>query len=125
MGKRVQGKYAFGYCDRTGFRYPIHELVDEFVQGRPTGLKVGRDQMDPDHPQNWLGRLHKYDDAQAIEDPRPDLGQAESRGLFSFNPVGLGGLLMVGDVGVVSTTTDPLPGVGDGFSSGFDSGFGS
>lgn len=102
--KRVHGTFAYGFCDRTGFRYPINDLVDEFVQGRPTGLKVGRDMVDPDHPQNWLGRLHHYDDPQAIEDPRPDLGQAESRALFSFDPVGVGGLLMIGAVGNVVVT---------------------
>ena len=82
--KRVREKHSFGFCDRTGFRYATTDLVDEFVQGRPTGLKVGRDQVDTDHPQNWLGRLGNYDDPQAIEDPRPDLGQAESRAGIHF-----------------------------------------
>ena len=33
MGKAT-GKYAFGICDRTGFRYPINELVYEFDNGK-------------------------------------------------------------------------------------------
>jgi hypothetical protein len=89
MTKKAQGKYAYGFCDRTGFRYPLHDLVEEYVQGRPTGLRVGKDMVDPDHPQNWLGRLGDYADPQGLEDPRPDLSQFESRQVFSFDPVGL------------------------------------
>jgi hypothetical protein len=37
------GKYAFGYCDLTGFRYPIKDLVPQIKNGRPTGLRVGKD----------------------------------------------------------------------------------
>jgi len=47
MGKAT-GKYAFGICDRTGFRYPINELVYEFDNGKRTGLRVGRDVADRD-----------------------------------------------------------------------------
>ena len=35
------GKYAYGICDKTGFRYPIKELVFEMRNGVRTGLKVG------------------------------------------------------------------------------------
>jgi len=37
-----------------------------------------------------------------LRDPRPDRGLAESRGLFSWNPVGLVGLDMSGQVGKVT-----------------------
>ena len=30
----AKGKYAFGICDRTGFRYPIADLVHEFTNGK-------------------------------------------------------------------------------------------
>ena len=70
MGKAV-GKYAFGICDRTGFRYPINELVYEFNNGKRTGLRVGRDVADRDHPQNFIGRI-KTDDPQSLRDARPD-----------------------------------------------------
>ena len=70
MGKAT-GKYAFGICDRTGFRYPINELVYEFENGKRTGLRVGRDVADKDHPQNFVGRI-KTDDPQSLRDARPD-----------------------------------------------------
>ena len=70
MGKAT-GKYAFGICDRTGFRYPINELVYEFENGKRTGLRVGRDVADRDHPQNFIGRV-KTDDPQSLRDARPD-----------------------------------------------------
>ena len=68
---RATGKYAFGICDRTGFRYPINELVYEFNNGKRTGLRVGRDVADRDHPQNFVGRI-KTDDPQSLRDARPD-----------------------------------------------------
>ena len=57
----ARGKYAYGFCDRTGFRYDLNELVDEVKNGVRTGLKVGRDVADQDHPQNFLGRLRIHD----------------------------------------------------------------
>ena len=57
----AKGKYAFGICDRTGFRYPIEDLVYEFTNGKRNGLRVGRDVVDPDHPQNFVGQI-KSDD---------------------------------------------------------------
>ena len=68
---KATGKYAFGICDRTGFRYPINDLVYEFDNGKRTGLRVGRDVADRDHPQNFIGRI-KTDDPQSLRDARPD-----------------------------------------------------
>lgn len=51
----ANGKYAFGFCDRTGFRYPLKDLVFEVRNGVKTGLRVGRDVVDPDQPQNFWG----------------------------------------------------------------------
>lgn len=67
----ARGKYAFGFCDKTGFRYNLNELVDEVKNGVKTGLKVGRDVSDPDHPQNFLGRLRIHD-PQSLANARPD-----------------------------------------------------
>ena len=99
---RVTGKYAYGFCDRTGFRYDIVDLVEEFVQGRPTGLRVGRDMHDPDHPQNFLGVYGHEPDPQALDNARPDIAQDESRRLFSWNPVGVGNMLAEMKVGRVT-----------------------
>lgn len=82
----AKAKYAYGYCDRTGFRYPLNELVDEFHNGVKTGLKVGRDVADGDHPQNFLGRMRIFD-PQSLGNARPDRSLEESRQLFGFNPV--------------------------------------
>ncbi len=90
----ARAKYAYGFCDLTGFRYPKKDLVPPFVNQRPTGLLVGRDVVDPDQPQLQLGRV-RTDDPQALRNPRPDRAQAESRQLFAFNPVG-GGITELG-----------------------------
>ena len=78
------GKHAYGFCDRTGFRYPLKDLVHEFKNGQRTGLRIGRNMIDPDHPQNFLGRV-KTDDPKPLRDPRPD---TTADGLFGWNPVG-------------------------------------
>jgi hypothetical protein len=79
MSSYAAGKKAFGFCDRTGFRYPLKDLVPQIENGRPNGLLVGRDVVDEDQPQ-----------LQALRDPRPDQGLAESRKLYAWDPVGGG-----------------------------------
>ena len=109
----ASGKYAFGYCDRTGFRYPKKDLVPQIVNQRPTGLLVGKDVVDPDQPQLQLGRV-RVDDPQALRNPRPDQSLEESRKFFAFDPVGGGvtslgsrtvGLNIEAKVGQVTVTT--------------------
>ena len=89
-----KGKIAFGFCDRTGFRYKLTDLVPQILNQRPTGLLVGRDVVDVDQPQLQLGRV-AFTDNQALRNPRPDRALAESRDLFAFNPVG-GGVTQLG-----------------------------
>ena len=102
----AKGKYAFGICDRTGFRYPIEDLVYEFTNGKRNGLRVGRDVVDPDHPQNFVGQI-KSDDPQSIIDARPD--QTEplelSVGVAQFDDFDLKISPIFGLVGVVTVTT--------------------
>lgn len=100
----AKGKYAFGFCDKTGFRYPLKDLVPEYSNGVKTGFLVGRDVVDPDQPQNFLGRV-KINDPQSLQNPRPDTSQQESRALFGFNPVGNPAQFMVGSAGTVTVTT--------------------
>ena len=88
MSKYARGKYAFGFCDLTGFRYPLRELKPEVVEGKLTGSHVGFDVWSPDQPQNWLGAI-PVSDPQALWDPRPQGGTA-GRGLFAWDPVGDG-----------------------------------
>ncbi len=109
----AKAKYAFGFCDKTGFRYPLKDLVPEYNNGVKTGFLVGRDVVDPDQPQNFLGRL-KINDPQSLRDPRPDRALLESRALYGFNPVGNQGTLMTASVGRVTVTiaeTDNVDGV--------------
>ena len=111
MATFAKGKYAFGFCDRTGFRYKLKDLVPQIKAGRMTGLMVGKDMLDEDQPQNFLGRLGDYADPQAIRNARPDISQDAGRRLFAFNPVGNGGgggggnLIAHGQVGIVKVTT--------------------
>jgi hypothetical protein len=111
MATFANGKYAFGFCDRTGFRYKLKDLVPQIKAGRMTGLMVGKDMLDEDQPQNFLGRLGDYADPQAIRNARPDTAQDSSRRLFAFDPVGGGNgggggnLIARGQVGIVKVTT--------------------
>ena len=111
MASFAKGKYAFGFCDRTGFRYKIKDLVPQIKAGRMTGLMVGKDMLDEDQPQNFLGRLGDYADPEALRNARPDTAQDTSRRRFAFNPVGNGGgggggnLIAHGQVGIVKVTT--------------------
>ena len=102
----AKGKYAFGICDRTGFRYKMEGLVYEFTNGKRNGLRVGRDVVDPDHPQNFVGQI-KSDDPQSIIDARPD--QTEplelSVGVAQFDDFDLKISPIFGLVGIVTVTT--------------------
>ena len=102
MTKYSKGKYAFGFCDKTGFRYPLKDLVYEFNNGVKTGARVGRDVADPDHPQNFTGRV-KTDDPQSLFNPRPD--PLTDRGLFSFDPVGHPAQYVIMQLGKVTVET--------------------
>ena len=109
----AKGKYAFGFCDRTGFRYPLRDLVPEFQNGVRTGFLVGRDVFDPDQPQNFLGRV-KINDPQSLLNPRPDTSQVESRELFGFDPVWNSAQYMVassGKVTVAAAASESVTGV--------------
>ena len=95
----ASGKHAYGICDRTGFRYPLEDLVYEFQDGHRTGFRVGKDVVDPDQPQNFLGRIRVVD-PQSLLNPRPDV--SPGRGLFGWNPVGHPLVHLTGQVGAVT-----------------------
>lgn len=89
----ARGKHAYGFCDRTGFRYSLKDLVTEYVNGLPTGLRIGKDVVDTDHPQNFLHRV-RVNDPKPLKDPRPD---PTKEGLFGWNPDGNpGNVLRIG-----------------------------
>ena len=106
----AKAKYAFGFCDKTGFRYPLKDLVPEYNNGVKTGFLVGRDVVDPDQPQNFLGRI-KINDPQSLRNPRPDTSLLESRELFGWNTVWNSAQYMVASVGKVTVSiTEAEPG---------------
>lgn len=82
------GKKAYGFCDKTGFRYPLKDLVWEYKDGHRTGMRVGKDVVDPDHPQNFLGRVRVVD-PQSLRDPRPDTSLDDSRSLVDQVNIGI------------------------------------
>jgi hypothetical protein len=99
---RATGKHAFGFCDRSGFRYPLSELVDEYVNGSKTGLRIGKDIAEADHPQNFIGRVNSSDSI-SLDDPRPDLTKES---LHGFDPVGNPAEYMQAMSGRVTVTTE-------------------
>lgn len=103
MSQYARGSKALGICDRTGFRYPLSELVYETKNGQRTGLRVGKDVADPDHPQNFLGRL-RIVDPRALRDPRPETDRDQITALFGWKPVGHQLLHLTGAVGTVTVT---------------------
>jgi hypothetical protein len=94
---------AYGFCDRSGFRYDLKDLVDQYENQVPTGLLIGKDWIDIDQEQLQLGDVDA-NDPQTLENPRPDQSQDESRALASWNPVGLVGLSMSITVGKVKVS---------------------
>lgn len=98
----ARGKYAWGVCDRSGFRYKLSDLVWEYQNGVRTGMRIGKDIVDPDQPQNFLGRL-RVNDPQSLRDPRPDYAPGD--GLWGWNPVWNPAQSMVVSVGAVTVTT--------------------
>ena len=97
----ASGKDAWGISDRSGFRYRLREMRQEW-----TGALVGPDEFEPKHPQLFPPKA--YPDPQALKNPRPDVKEVvqtyvgtplvENPNLFS--PRGIG---KVGTVTVVTT----------------------
>jgi hypothetical protein len=102
MPAYARGSKALGICDRSGRTYKLSDLVYEYQNGVKTGFRVGRDIVDPDQPQNFVGRV-KINDPQALMNPRPDY--APGNGLFGWNPVWNPAEYMVGSVGTVTVVT--------------------
>jgi len=100
----AKGKRAWGICDRTGMRYRLSDLVWEIRNGQKTGLRIGKDVVDPDHPQNFLGRV-RIKDPQSLLNPRPEVDKSRTRGFFGWRPVGHHQVNLTGAVGTVTIVT--------------------
>ena len=105
----AKGKKAWGICDRTGFRYKLSDLVPEYRNGRPTGLRVGRDQVDKQNPQE-NPRATPRTDAMSLRDPRPDRSIDSP---FGWNPVGNPMTMMRMEVGTVTIDVSGLVDLAD------------
>ena len=64
MARYASGKKAWGFSDRSGFRYRLSEMVVEW-----NGMKVGPDEYEPKHPQ--LTQTRTGADPEALFEPRP------------------------------------------------------
>lgn len=97
MGKVfATGKHAFGFCERCGQRYDLHDLREQYENLLPTGMRVCFECDDEDHPQLQLGKV-PMDDPQALRNANPDItfyapgnqGAGGSRMFqYGWNPVG-------------------------------------
>jgi hydrogenase maturation factor HypF (carbamoyltransferase family) len=99
----VKGKYAYGYCDKCGSRWPINDLKFETENMVLTKRRTCPDCFDEDHPQNLLGKLRIYD-PMSIKDARPETGIENSRGYFGWPQVGHELIYLTVAAGDVSVT---------------------
>ena len=80
MARYASGKRAWGYSDRSGFRYRLRDMIKEW-----NGLKVGRDEYEEKHPQ--LEPNHPGPDPTALFEPRPDRrSEVTVENLLGLNP---------------------------------------
>ena len=80
MARYASGKKAWGYSDRSGFRYRLRDMIKEW-----NGLKVGRDEYEAKHPQ--LEPNYPGPDPTALYEPRPDSRtEVTVENLLGLNP---------------------------------------
>ena len=80
MARYASGKKAYGYSDRSGFRYRLRDMIKEW-----NGLKVGRDEYEAKHPQ--LEPNYPGPDPTALYEPRPDSRtEVTVENLLGLNP---------------------------------------
>ena len=79
--------FDIGLCDRCGFQYRLNELRQEYVDRKPSGLRVCPECYDIDHEQYRVSEVIT-DDPTPPEDPRPDVGLEDQRKMSGWNPVG-------------------------------------
>ena len=80
MARYASGKKAYGYSDRSGFRYRLRDMRKEW-----NGLKVGPDEYEAKHPQ--LEPNYPGPDPTALYEPRPDSRTEVSvENLLGLNP---------------------------------------
>ena len=99
---KTSGKYAYGICDISGFRYKLKDMKKTW-----DGSLVGPDQWSPKHPQ--LDPQRHVADAEALLDPRPntDFEVNEGKVTTTEDPIGseIKGNKLTASIGDVTITT--------------------
>ena len=87
----AKGKYAYGICDISGFRYKLNTMRRTW-----DGLLVGPDMFDPKHPQ--LDPPPITADAEALHQPRPEVTLPQAQlGLVKTTNASAGGMTFQSD----------------------------
>ena len=98
----ASGKYAYGICDISGFRYKLKDMKKTW-----DGLLVGPDQFDPKHPQ--LEPTSHVADPEALYNARPntDVEANHGRVYTPTNIIGRSfeGFKITSALGTVTITT--------------------
>ena len=101
--KFSSGKFAIAQCDVCGFRYKLSQLKRLVIKTKNVNILACPECWNPDQPQLQLG-MYPVNDAQAVRDPRPDLGYYQSGPggdggsrviQWGWNPVGFNNLLQL------------------------------
>ena len=71
--KFASAKNSIAQCDRCGFRYKLKQLKQLVIKTKNVNILVCPECYEDDQPQLLLGMNPVYD-AQAVRNPRPDLG---------------------------------------------------
>jgi hypothetical protein len=67
MSRYSKGKYAYGICDRSGFKVRYKDLVTQW-----DGLRVRKQDYDEKHPRLELKAAKTIRSSIALHNPRPD-----------------------------------------------------
>tara|TARA_R110000772_G_scaffold83516_1_gene176672 strand:- start:105 stop:479 length:375 start_codon:yes stop_codon:yes gene_type:complete len=99
----ASGKYAYGICDRCGWRYHLSKLTKEW-----NDLKTCPECFEPKSPQ--LEPLAYTSDPEALYEPRPDINsRTASLGVVTTNTISefdSKGVYL--GTGGMTTTNDPI-----------------
>ena len=98
MAKYATGKKAWGFSDRSGFRYRLKEMKTEW-----NGLKVGPDEYEEKHPQ--LKPNHPGPDPTALYQPRvTSRTEVTVENLLGLNPFRISNLDLGGTTVSIQVT---------------------
>jgi hypothetical protein len=93
--KYASAKNSIAQCDICGFRFKLKQLKRLVIKTKNVNILACPECWNPDQPQLSLG-LYPVNDAQAVRNPRPDLGYYQS---------GLNGLQTIVQTGPLQSET--------------------